>query len=173
MPSVATLRKPKRPTSAPAAGPLKLQASISGSINSPASSGVKPWTNCSSCAISSSNPTRVIIAVSAISTPVKIMRWVNSVRSIIGALARSWLRINSAISNPPLNNAPSTSVRLLFAFRLVFAASTSSRIAAISISAWVKFRVWARCIGWRGMQNVVNSSTRAIIGKLIKNTDPQ
>ena len=74
MPPAATMRSPRRPTSTPAIGPLNPLATITGSINMPASNGVKPWTNCSSCAISNSKPTRAIIAVIAITTPLKMMR---------------------------------------------------------------------------------------------------
>jgi hypothetical protein len=40
-------------------------------------------------AISSSNPTRAIMAVIAITTPLKMMRWQNRRMSIIGTRARS------------------------------------------------------------------------------------
>ena len=74
IPPAATSRSPRRPTSTPAIGPLNPLATISGSINIPASNGVKPCTNCSSWAINSSNPTSAIMAVIAITTPLKIMR---------------------------------------------------------------------------------------------------
>ena len=54
-PPVATSRSPSRDTSRPAIGPLKPLATITGSINIPASNGVFWCTNCSSWAISSSN----------------------------------------------------------------------------------------------------------------------
>ncbi|MNZ97955.1 hypothetical protein D3C78_1172220 [compost metagenome] len=42
MPPAATIRSPRRPTSTPAIGPLNPLATITGSINLPASNGVKP-----------------------------------------------------------------------------------------------------------------------------------
>ena len=89
IPPVATTRNPRRPTSTPAIGPLKPLATMTGSINIPASKGVNPWTNCSSWAISSSKPTRAIMAVIAITTPLRMMRWPNMRMSIIGVWARS------------------------------------------------------------------------------------
>ena len=108
MPPAATMRSPRRPTSTPAIGPLNPLATITGSMNIPASNGVKPCTNCNSCAISSSKPTSAIMAVIAMTTPLKIMRWQNRRMSIIGTRARSWIRTKINSITAPVSSVQAT-----------------------------------------------------------------
>ena len=173
IPPVATSRRPRRETITPATGPLNPLASISGSINSPASNGVLPWTNCSSCAISSSKPTRVIRAVIAIITPLKIMRCVNRRISTIGVAAESCWRTKRTNSARPTSAIDPVSHNAICPFSADFALNTSIRIATISINAWVRLSGCSRRAGWRGTIRALKAITASTMGTLIRNTDPQ
>ncbi|VAS37608.1 Uncharacterised protein [Klebsiella pneumoniae] len=173
IPPVATSRSPSRDTSRPAIGPLKPLATITGSINIPASNGVFWCTNCSSWAISSSKPTRVIRAVIAIITPLKIMRWVNRRISTIGRAADSCLRINQVNIAAPPSATSAVSHSASWPFSADFALNTSIRIAAIKTSACSRLSGCSRRAGWRGTTFALIAITTSTIGTLIRNTDPQ
>ncbi len=173
IPPVATSRSPSFDTSMPAIGPLKPLATISGSINSPASNGVLPCTNCSSCAISSSKPTRVISAVMAIITPLKIIRWVKRRMSTIGRVAESCLRTNQYSIPAPASATIDTSHSASCPFSADLALNTSIRMAAINTSAWSRLSGCSRRAGWRGTTLALMAITTSTIGTLIRNTDPQ
>ncbi len=100
------LAQPKpRDTSRPGQS-LKPLATITGSINIPASNGVFWCTNCSSWAISSSKPTRVIRTVIAIITPLKIMRCGEQAHIHHRAGRRQLLADKPRLTSPPRRAPP-------------------------------------------------------------------